>query len=402
MENRIHEKDVVEKARQFRNKYASRGQFTGNFPEEYKKAFNYVVNQFNNGKIIKLDNLYDIKLIIAYMISAKLVGNNKLYNDLSSYTHNILDNFCEDLKPIDECNDGYSTAVERHVHAINEYIYTYLYKSHIRYIDAGIIMFNNGCIYLPEYDKMIEIPKSTDEVNTQKCINEIKKAINNSNNIKKPIISDVKLIHSSIDAFVYIDGKLKVTTEDSDVVDVDEDQYIYEYIIDEETDYNDIYDAMFRTTFTSSKSKIGSIATTQSIPLSKLHNNDSVFIKSGIVYHDTENKLYKVVGRTQDLKFIHYIKYPNLNSLDLVYSYTVNSTNKKKSNEIFVNKFNLGNLSKATLDIPFNNWIIDYGNEPLNPNLLYLYKGKTKIGEMTFREIIDFDSIKNLLDTFIG
>lgn len=390
---------IIEQLRQFKNKHNKTEIFTGNIPNNHLRELRTVAEAFVKNKIINPDSLENTSNssdtyyeYIIYMVAAKRVGYTKLYNDLNEYTHGILDSFCSNIEVTDDCNDDFTTAIARHVYAMNPNVYEYLDKNHIRYLDAGIINQHNNQIFLPAYTALIRVPKYHDNNDGYDCINEINNIIKSSSKSDMSSYNDseISFTKESIKTFIYLNGELRVTTEDSDPLNIDKDFYITEYIVDIETDTDAINDSMFRANLNEAKSKTGSIKTSRAIPISKLHEGDILSVKGGIVYHDNFHKCYKIVG---NFELIHFIKYTNLNSLYLVFSH---KTNKK----LLIDKYNLGDLNKVELDIEFNNWSYDYGKDKLKENLMYLYKNKTKVGERQFRETIDFTDIQKLLDDF--
>ena len=347
---------------------------------DYKKK--QIAKRFTEHRLTNVETINSIKKLCQYMIAAKLVGDRKLYTQLNEYSGEFLDNFCKYLEPIDDCNDDFDTAVQRHVYRANPELYTYLKNNHIVYIDAGLVRYGGKDIFLPQFNAMVCI------VGNRRCFDEIADFIRKTPEADRHNDTDFSWEPKAIKDFYVYDGKLFITTEQSDPVEIGETS-VREFIVDAETDPDDITMSMFDT----STSKKGTIKTYRKTTIDKLADGTKIMLKNGLVYHDPAKNSYKIIGH---YKLMHLIPYEGLNGMSIVYSYPgLNSPG-------FVDKINLGNLNQHDSGITLDDWKYEYGDDTLENDYLYLFNGKTRIGQIKYRESVEFTDIKNLLDTYIG
>ena len=91
------------------------------------------------------------------------------------------------------------------------------------------------------------------------------------------------------------------------------DTHVKEFIVDAETDPDEINIRMFDTS-----SRKGSIKSYRTVPIEKLENGTKLMLKNGIVYHVPDKACYKIIGHYELMKFD---RYEGLNEMSMVYSY---------------------------------------------------------------------------------
>lgn len=370
-----YEDNIKEKARQLKAKH--KGEY---FNPNYvpRKTLVKIAKRFVNHQLTNIESIKSIKRTVQYMIAAKMVGDNKLFKQLNEYSGEILDVFCDQIEIVDDCGDGFSRAVDRHLARANMSIYEYLTSQKIYFIDAGLVKYFGSAIFLPAYNALINV------VNNRHCLEELAALIKETPNSDKQNDVEVHWSEQNIKDFVIYDGKLHVTTADSDEVKINYDEYVNEFIVDEETDPDTISISMFSATFPNS-----TVNTYRQIPISKLNNGETIMIKGGIIYHDPEAKEYRIVGNYELQKFNRYHR---LNEMTLAVNYT--GTNDKK----FWEKVNLGNLNRhETCQIDPSST----EDANVDKDFIYLFLGKTRIGKLAFRETVGFDEVKELLDRYV-
>lgn len=367
---------IIEKARDLKAKHSGE-----KFNENFVTGANLrkIANRFTEHKMTNVETIRGIKKLIQYMICAKLVGDRKLYTKLNEYSGELLDSFCDEIEIVDDCNDGFDTAVQRHVYRVNPDLYEYLKNNRIKYVDAGLVKYGGKDIFLPQFNALVCI------VGNRRCFDEIADFIKKTpekDRHNEEFSWEQKVVK---DFYVY-DGDLYCTTTQSDPIELS-DTHVKEFIVDAETDPDEINIRMFDTS-----SHKGSIKSYRTVPIEKLENGTKLMLKKGIVYHVPDKACYKIIGHYELMKFD---RYEGLNEMSIVYSYP------GLKGEGFVDSINLGNLNKHMDKIKMSDWTYEYGDGELDQDLIYLFKGKTRIGQMPYRETITFENIKELLDMYL-
>ena len=151
----MQQSELVNNLRQLRDTH--RGvSFNPNFASV--KIIKRVAENFTSNKRINVETISSVNKYIQYMIASKLVGDRMFYDKLCSYSNHLLDAYCDDIDVVDNCYDGFDTAIERHVYRKNNKVYEYLKSKHVRYLDGGIIKFRGSYdIFLPDYQSVIDI-----------------------------------------------------------------------------------------------------------------------------------------------------------------------------------------------------------------------------------------------------
>ena len=374
-----YREDILAKARDLKMKHPGQ-KFNPNFvtPSNLRK----IAERFTSRKKTNVDTINSLKKVIQYMIAAKMVGDRRLYNELNEYTMNILDNFCSEIEIVDDCGDGFDTAVQRHVYRANPEIYEYLKANRIKYIDAGLVKFGGTDIFIPSFNALICI------VGNRKCFDEIADFIKNTPEEDRHNDIEFTLAPKVIKDFYVFDGKIYVTTNQSNPIeDIKPDTPVIEYLVDAELDPDDINMSMF----TASTNNRTTINTYRQVPLSKLKNGTKIMIKNALIYIDNKNH-YKVVGHYE---LLNLIRYEDLNTYSLIFSYP-----GLKGGEAWIDTIRLTNLSLQN-ETTVSDWSAEYGNDKLDKDFLYLFKGKTRVGQINYRETVSFEDIKELLDQYI-
>lgn len=367
---------IKEKARQLRAKHKGE-KFNPNFVS--RNILTMIAVNFVEHRLINVESIKSIKHTVQYMIAAKMVGDKKLYEKLNDYSGDILSVFCDQIEVVDDCGDDYDRAVDRHLARANMDVYDCLNRRNIYYVDAGLAKHNGSAIFLPAYNALINV------VGNRHCLEEVLALIKETPESDKNNDKEFHWEAQNIKNFVVFDGKLHITTEDSDEVDVNQDEYVNEFIIDEETDPDKVSMSMFNTSIMKN-----TIRTYRQVPISKLQDGEEIMIKGGIVYHDPDTNTYKIIGQYELQKFDRYHR------LDQMYL-AVNYTGSKDKR--FWEKISLGNLSKhETQQIDPNS---NSEDDKTDKDYLYLFLGSTKIGKTAFRETIGFNEIKELLDRYV-
>lgn len=367
-------RDLVSQARDLKTRHRGNS-FNVNYIS--KDIIKKIANYFTNHKTIDVNDIASIKRTIQYMIAAKMVGFDRLYNDLCEITEHELDYFCDDIEIEDNCYDGFDTAIYRHLYRANPKIYEYLKTKHIRVLDGGLVKYRKTChdIFLPDYKAIID-------VSTYKAELEVKELIENTPEKVVNFASTYKL--KSIGKFEYIDNKLRCTGKNGDPVDLD-DADIYDCIVDET--YNiDNFNLNHFILNDSSFNGLTSIHTYRTIKIDQLKQHDIILLRGGLVYHDEQQHCYMIVGPHQ---FIHLNRYENLNQMSLVYSFS-----DKYGKH--VDLIRLNNLSCDTVD--WDVWCEDHSENTIQNNFVYLAKGRTIINKIKLKHnYMKFEDVSDIL-----
>lgn len=366
--------DLVTQARKLKQTHRGE-QFNVNYvPIE---TIRKISNDFVNHKIPNVENIKSIKKVVQYMIASKMVGFNKLYQNLCEVTGHELDGFCDDIEVSDDCYDQFDSAVQRHLYRENPRIYEYLRTKHIRVLDGGLVKFSTCYdIFLPDYKALIDVSSWKAEL-------EVKELIETTDKEYVDFASTYKL--HSIGRFVYADNRLRCTGQKGDPVDLD-DADIYECIVDESFDFDNWDEKDFHMDGLADGK--GSIKTYRKIKIDQLKQGDEIYLKDGLVYRDEKQKCYMIVGPH---KFVHLNKYNNFNTMSIAYKFS------DKYGE-HVDLVRLDGLSCDTID--FKDWCEDHDENSLEDGYIYLIKGRTIVERTKNNDIkIDFKEISELLES---
>lgn len=367
--------DLAQQARDLRNNHRGES-FNANYaPREIVRK---IANDFTNHKVPNVENIESINKVVQYMIAARIVGFDRLFNDLCEITNHTLDKFCEDIEVEDNCYDGFENAVQRHLYRANPRIYEYLHTKHIRVLDGGLVKYRKTChdIFLPDYKSLVD-------VSTWKAELEVKELIETTEKEYVDFASTYKL--HAVGKFEYLDNKLRCTGEGGDPVDLD-DADIFDCIVDESFDFCNFNEKDFRLDGLSNGK--GYIHTFRHIKIDQLKQHDKILLQGGLVYHDEKQKCYMIVGPH---KFVHLNKYDNYNNMSILYKFS-------DKYGTHIDMVRLGDLSCDTVE--WEDWIEDHAEDSVEDGYIYLAKGRTLIDKTENDDlIVDFNEVTELLES---
>ena len=344
------------------------------------KNIQIIANRFTQKKRTNVQSIKNINRVVQYMLCAKIVGDRRLYKDLNDYTDGVLDKYFENIEIEDNCYDGFDRAVDRHLYRFNKDVYEYLHERRIKFVDAGLVQHNGNDIFLPAYNAIINVR------NNRRCLEELDEFVKSTPEEDRHN-EEFSWERKVIKKFIIYNNHVYVSNKDSDPVDVDY-RLVNEYLVDSETDPDDLSHYKFSTT--------GDIsATTQKVvPLEKLPNYTELMLKNGVVYHDDNKHIYRIIGHHE---LIRLERYDNFNSMSIIYTYM------GPENKQLVNKIKLKNLSKQYDPMSLKDYKEEYGQRDLKEHYIYLFKGKNIVAQMPYGDntrtmTLDYDTIKELLD----
>lgn len=397
--------NIKEKAKRLRDEHKGEVFSTGYVYKNGGIYLSTIATRFANNTKTDVESIKSVKRVINYMICAKLIGDHELYNKLNEYSGGYLEPFCSSIEQLDNIGVpvesskfdliGFEKVVDLHLFRLNHGVYLYLKKNRIRFIDAGLALYggSNTNIFLPQFNMIIRVePSDVDDIVANESLKEIKKLVDSTPEKDRHNDTDFNWEMKILKGFTIIDGHVRVTGNEKAKLDASAD-YITEYIVDSETDPDDINnldDSAFTIHIGKSNTKLY-----RQIRADKLPNGTQVMIKRGVVYYDNNTNTYKIIGH--DYSFWRLLKYDNLNNTSIMY----NCTGLNKDNKKFVTEINLGKRS-GKYEISKDSWLYDrVVEDKCDEDYLYLFYGKTLLGKISYREDIDFNGIKTLLDNYL-
>ncbi len=393
--------DIIARARELRLDHPDQS-----FNADYAKVSNIqlIARRFVEHKRTNVQNIKHIETAVQYMICAKIVGDRRLYRELNEFTGEELDKYCENIEIQDDCHDGFDTAVERHLYRYNPEVYEYLHAKHIKILDAGLVKYGGNDIFLPTFNTVINVRDN------HKCLKDLKEFVDNTPLEDRRNNENTFKLHV-VKKFIVYEDRLHVSNKDSDPVEL-RDVIVDEYLCDTQLDPDDIFVSKFHTT--NNAGGDGSVNLHRTVSLRSLPNFTEIMLKNGIVYHDEEKHLYKIMG---DYSLMHLLKYENFDAMSLLYTYNAKVArhedddvddedldNEEKivnKNDLYVDKVKLGNISRVYEPMALNRFEEEYGEEAIKDNRLYLFKGRSKIAQIPHRDNsgnISFEEIQELLN----
>lgn len=376
----MHTTDIIASAKELRTKHPN-----GMFNENYVKVTNLqlIARRFTEHKRTNVAAIKNIEKAVQYMIAARMVGDRRLIREMSDLTDGVLDSYCEHIEVVDDCCDGFDRAVDRHLYHHHPGVYELLTSKKIKFLDAGIVHGGRD-IFLPAYNTMINV------VRNRRCLEELDEFIKNTPEEDKHNNQNI-FTRYAVKKFIVYEGHLYVSNKDSDPVDL-KDSLVEEYIVDSQLDPDNIYPGKFEKLGNAGGN--GSITMHRSVPLRNLHNYDEIVVRNGIVYHDETNHIYVITGHYE---LMHLLKYDELNSMSLIYSYL--GQHKIE----YVDKIKLGNLARYYSPIKLSEYEDEHGEGSLRDNYIYLFKGRSKLAKVPYKSgdysrELDFNLIQELLD----
>lgn len=391
--------DIVARARELRLDHPDQS-----FNADYAKKSNIqlIARRFTEHKRTNVQNIKHIETAVQYMICAKLVGDRRLYKELNEFTGEELDKYCEDIEIMDDCYDGFDTAVERHLYRYNPEVYEYLHAKHIKILDAGLVKYGGNDIFLPTFNTIINVRDN------HKCLKDLKEFIDNTPEADRRNNENTFTLHV-IKKFIVFEGRLWVSNKDSDPVEL-KDTIVDEFLCDQLLDPDSIFISKFHTHNNAGGN--GTVDLHRTVPLRSLPNFTEVMIKNGIVYHDEVKHLYKIMG---DYSLMHLIKYENFNNMSLLYTYNAKVTREENDEnedvdeeerqvgkkDLYVDKVKLGNISRVYEPMSLSRFEEEYGEKAIKNGRLYLYRAQSKIAQIPHRNSsgnIEFEEVQELLE----
>ena len=370
--------DIISKAKELVRNHKDEG-FNINYVSD--KTLQLIARRFNEHKRSNVEAITNIKKAVSYMIAAKLVGDRRLYRELNELTGNVFDSYCDSIDVIDDCQDGFDTAIERHVCHANERVYTLLKSKHIKYLDAGLIHGVTRDIFLPAYNATLSIYDNI------RCYNEVDKFIKNTPEEDKHNNSNDVYTKHVVKELVVFNDHLYMSDKDSDSVEF-KDSIINEYIVDSQLDPDVIKFKKFAISGNAGGS--GMISLQRPISIKNLKNFDKILIQDGYVYHNETRHCYIIAG---NYNLIHLVKYDDLFNMSLVYRYNGNQGTE------WVETIRLTDLHSGN-SCSVKEFEDDFGKDIVKKKYIYLFKGHTKVAQIPFKSDninIDYDIMTELL-----
>lgn len=395
--------DIIARARELRLDHPDQS-----FNADYAKVSNIqlIARRFTEHKRTNVQNIKHIETAIQYMICAKIVGDRRLYKELNEFTGEELDKYCENIEIQDDCYDGFDTAVERHLYRYNKEVYDYLHAKHIKILDAGLVKYGGNDIFLPTFNAIINVRDN------HRCLKELKEFVDNTPLEDRRNNENTFTLHV-VKKFIVYERKLYVSNKDSDPVEL-RDTVVDEYLCDAMQDPDGIFNSKFHTNNNAGGN--GTVDLHRQVPISKLPNYTEIMLKNGVVYHDEVNHIYRIMG---NYDLMHLIKYEGFNSMSLLYTYNAKlrhvndeenvnmddlddeAKEQKLKEDMCVDKVKLSNINRVYEPMPLNKFEEHYGEKAIKSGRLYLFKGKSKVAQVSHRDcsgFITFDEVQELLD----